>query len=120
MSNNTRMMNRFRFVHRHRRAIIWLCVAATVLLGIGAQLHGLSHSLQAVQASAHKDVQAAAHAQACEQCLQFAAIDGGLAAHVAAAWVAVAADAVGLGVPVARPRATVFVAYASRAPPLRG
>ena len=106
------------FMFRRRLAIAWLCIAAVLLLGVSAQLHGLSHSLQAVQASAHKDP-LAGHAQACEQCLLFAALDGAAPTHPA--------------VPLCPPcgtsectepatllRAAAFTAYVSRAPPQLG
>ena len=103
---------------RRRLAIVWLCIVAALLLGVSAQLHGLSHSLQAVEASAQKDP-LAAHAQACEQCLQFAALDGGIPVHAAPPVPATCA-AVACAVPVASLRASAFTAYASRAPPPLG
>ena len=106
------------FMHRRRQAIVWLCIAAALLLGVGAQLHALSHSLQAVQASAHKDP-LAAHTQACEQCLQFAALDAGMPAH-AAALLPVTGVAERCAMPTTPLRAAAFTAYASRAPPLLG
>jgi len=106
------------FIHRRRQAIVWLCIAAALLLGVGAQLHALSHSLQAVQASAHKDP-LAAHTQACEQCLQFAALDAGMPAH-AAALLPVPCVADLCTVPPVPLRASAFTAYASRAPPSLG
>jgi hypothetical protein len=106
------------FMHRRRRAIVWLCIAAALLLGVRAQLHGLSHALQAVQASAHKDA-LAAHAQACDQCLQFAALDGAAPLHWAAP-LSLACDAGECALHVAPLRAAAFAAYISRAPPQLG
>jgi hypothetical protein len=106
------------FIHRHRQAIVWLCIGAALLLGVGAQLHALSHSLQAVQASAHKDP-LAAHTQACEQCLQFAALDAGMPAH-AAALPPVSCVADRCAVRATPLRASAFTAYLSRAPPPLG
>lgn len=103
------------FMHRHRRAIVWLCAAAALLLGMQAQLHGLSHAVQAVQASAHH-VPVSLHAQACEQCLLYAGLDGA-APTTALAPASLADNRVEAGAPAMLPRAVVFTAYISRAPP---
>ncbi len=105
-------------MHRRRRVIVWLCIAAALLLGLAAQLHGLSHSLQAVQASTHKDA-LAAHAQACEQCLQFAALDGAAPAQSAAP-LSLPCDAQERADSAAPLRTAAFTAYVSRAPPELG
>jgi hypothetical protein len=102
-------------MHRHRRAIVWLCAAAALLLGVLAQLHGLSHAVQAVQASVHHDP-VSLHAQPCEQCLLYAGLDG--AVPPAALPPAVLANIrVEAGAPATLPRAAFFTAYSSRAPP---
>jgi len=100
---------------RLRRPIVWACIAATLWLGVGAQLHGLSHALQAVQAPAHKEA-LVAHAQACEQCLLYAALDGA-APTPASSLPAVATASPARTAPAAPDRVAVFTAYASRAPP---
>jgi hypothetical protein len=105
-------------MNRHRRAIVWACIAAAVLLGLQAQLHGLSHAVQAlqeVQASASQEP-LAAHAQPCDQCLLFAALDGAAPAP-AAGLPAVATDQTACTAPALPLRAAAFAAYASRAPP---
>jgi hypothetical protein len=104
--------------HSIRRSLIGLCIAIVALLGVGAQLHGLSHALKLVQSS--HDEPLAGQSQACDQCLQFAAADGQapapaampllLSGGTAAAPVAIAAVA----------RAVAFAAYESRAPPTVG
>lgn len=102
-------------LHRYRLAIVRLCCCALLLLGAGAQLHGLAHALQATQAAAEHGA-AAAHAQACEQCLQYAAIDGAM--PTAAAPEDPSGDASHAGPePVTTRGAATFVAYRSRAPP---
>ena len=106
------------FIHRRRRAIVWLSIAAALLLGVGAQLHALSHSLRAVQASAHHDP-LAAHTQACEQCLLFAALDGA-APTCDATPLPPTSEATGGTAPAARLAASSFTAYISRAPPRFG
>jgi hypothetical protein len=106
------------FMHRHRRAIVWLCAAAALLLGAQAQLHGLSHAVQAVQASAHHGP-LSLHGHACEQCLLYAGLDGA-APTTALAPAALADNRVEAGAPVTLPRAAVFTAYISRAPPPAG
>lgn len=105
-------------LQRHRLAIVRLCCCALLLLGGGAQLHGLAHALQAAQAAIHHDP-ATSHAQACEQCLQYAAIDGALPAPVSATptpWVAAEAHREAR-TPL---HAATFVAFRSRAPPSAG
>jgi len=87
-----------------------------VVLGLVAQYHGLSHALQAVQASAHGDPQAE-HAQACEQCLKFAAFSGAVAAHVAPLLLHGCCDGIEPSALVPPGRAKAFTAYVSRAPP---
>lgn len=105
-------------LHRYRLAIIRLCCTALVLLGAGAQLHGLAHAVQATQAAAHRDG-AVAHTQACEQCLQYAALDG--ASRVAdTAHIAPAAGLPASAEPGKAQRAATVIAYRSRAPPSNG
>jgi hypothetical protein len=115
MSRDARVMS---FAYRHRRAIVWLCMTAALLAGIRAQLHALSHALQAVQTAAPREA-LAAHAPACEQCLQFAALDGAAPAHCAGL-ASPASVASQCGTPVAPQRAAVFAAYVARAPPRLG
>jgi hypothetical protein len=105
-------------LHRYRLAIVRLCCCALLLLGAGAQLHGLAHAVQAAQAAqaVAEHGATAAHAQACEQCLQYAAIDGAM--PVAAAQGALSGSASRAGPePVTTRVAATFVAYRSRAPP---
>lgn len=106
------------WMHRRRRAIVWLSIAAALLLGVGAQLHALSHALQAVQPTTHSDP-LAAHTQACDQCLQFAALDGAATASAEAA-PAVATLESRSAAPALRLHAARFSAYRSRAPPALG
>jgi chaperone required for assembly of F1-ATPase len=106
------------WMHRRRRAIVWLSIAAAMLLGVGAQLHALSHALKAAQATTHSDP-LAAHTQACDQCLQFAALDGAATASTAAA-PAVAIAEGRHAAPAPRLHAARFSAYRSRAPPAPG
>lgn len=103
-------------LHRSRLAIVRLCCCALVLLGAGAQLHGLAHALQATQAAATEHGAAAAHAQACEQCLQYAAIDGAIPTAAAPAALSGNGSQAGPEPVETRPAAT-FVVYRSRAPP---
>ncbi len=105
-------------VHRRRRAVVWLCGFALVLLGLGAQLHGLGHALQATQGPVHQDA-VAAHTQACEQCLQFAGLDGA-APNCCAAQPPVDCASNDHDAPESPLRAVAFTAYASRAPPPAG
>lgn len=106
-------------MHRRRRVIVWLCIAAALLLGLGAQLHGLSHVLQALNASTH-DEPVALQAPACDQCLQFAALEGATPAPAAALLPRAAGTAPAGTAPAMRLRAAAFSAYRSRAPPARG
>jgi hypothetical protein len=106
------------WMHRRRQAIVWLCIAAAMLLGVGAQLHALTHALQAVQATTHTDP-LTAHTQACDQCLQFAALDGAATASAAAA-LPVAVEVGQCTAPASRLHAALFTAYRSRAPPPLG
>ena len=105
-------------LHRYRLAIIRLCCSALVLLGTGALLHGLAHAVQATQAAAHREG-AVAHTQACEQCLQYAAVDGALPS-VEAASTTPAAGLPASGEPGKAQRAATVIAYRSRAPPSEG
>jgi hypothetical protein len=97
--------------------LVRLCLAATLWFGFAAQQHALAHALSSLHAPAPHDV-LAGHAQACEQCLQFAA------AHAAAvptvlSWQPPAAQG-HVDARIAPPRrAEAFTAYTSRAPPPR-
>ena len=104
---------------RHRQAVVGLCCCALLLLGAFAQLHGLSHALQAAQqARSHHDA-AAAHSQACEQCLQYAALDAALPATAAnSVWTA--APPMAYAEPPSTQRVATFDAYRSRGPPKAG
>ena len=102
---------------RSRRLVTSLCIAAALLLPLGAQLHALAHALTALQrANSHSDSRAPHTTPACDECLLFASIGAALPAH------AVALQPVGdepmVAPPAALPsRAEPFRAYASRAPP---
>lgn len=101
---------------RHPRQLLaWFCIAASLWMGLGFQLHGLSHALETVQASA-SDEPLPGHEAACEQCLLFASADGALPSLTAALDSAPATLRV-TAAPAPTLRATVFTAYASRAPP---
>jgi hypothetical protein len=108
-------VNRFA---KHRRAVAWLCIVATLALGLLAQRHALGHALHAMQGSAGQDAWLG-HAQACEQCLQFAAVD---AAAIATATPMPPARAHALPARLASwtQRSERFSAYVSRAPPHAG
>lgn len=101
---------------RHPRQLIaWFCIAASLWMGMGFQLHGLAHSLHALETSERHD-SAPGHEPACEQCLLFASVDGALPLQAAA--LAGAPPATRGNASIATPlRATAFTAYASRAPP---
>jgi hypothetical protein len=104
-------------MRRSRRLITALCIAAALLLPLGAQLHALAHALTALQqASSHSDSRAPHTVPACDECLLFASIGAALPAHAAAL------QFVGEEPTAAPPaallsRAEPFRAYASRAPP---
>jgi hypothetical protein len=101
---------------RHPRQLIaWFCIIASLWMGMGFQLHGLAHSLHALETSEQHD-SAPGHEPACEQCLLFASVDG--APPLQAAALAIAPQAARADASIATPlRATAFTAYASRAPP---
>jgi len=101
--------------HRRRKSVVWLFAIAMLLLGLGAQLHGLWHSLQAVHTSTDKDA-LAAHPQACEQCVLYAALDGGPPCSVGPL-LPLPSAAPECSAAATRPRPSVFTAYISRAPP---
>jgi hypothetical protein len=102
-----------------RRLVAWLCIAAALLLPLGAQLHATAHALKSLQQASHSQSQAP-HAQgACDDCLLFAAIGAAAPAHaVVPQFAAAAATATQRDAPLPRPEA--FTAYASRAPPRAG
>jgi hypothetical protein len=99
----------------HRRAIAWLCIVFTLWLTLAAQRHALEHALHAMHAAAAPD-EGLDRAKACEQCLQFAAVD---AAAVSAPdfpqCPALGTDEMAHAAPALR--ADRFTAYGSRAPP---
>jgi hypothetical protein len=103
---------------QHRRAIVWLCLISTLLLGLAAQRHALGHAFAALHAPAHHDAWLG-HAQACDQCLQFAAAD---AAAVASSTTMPPAREPALEATSWQPalRTQRFTAYVSRAPPGAG
>ena len=69
---------------RHPRQLIaWFCVAASLWMGVGFQLHGLAHSLHALETSEQHD-SAPGHEPACEQRPLFASVDGALPLQAAA------------------------------------
>ena len=103
------------FLRRYRLAIVRLCCGALLLLGLGSQLHGLAHALQATQAAAHHGT-AAVHAQACEQCVQYAALDGAAPIDAGEGFLAGHAPQA-QAEPQPAPAAAACVAYRSRAPP---
>ena len=103
---------------RHRRALLWLCLVATLWLGFAAQQHALSHALAQLRSPLPHDA-LATHAQACEQCLQLAAATAAPPA-VFITWLPpLATEFVG-GAAALPWRTEAFSAYASRAPPPRG
>jgi len=104
---------------RGRRLIISLCIAAALLLPLGAQLHALSHALAALQQGSQSDSKAPHTQSPCDECLLYAAIGSALPAR-AVVLPLLAAEAT-LPLPAALPRrAEPFAAYASRAPPPAG
>lgn len=90
----------------------------TLLLGLAAQRHALAHALDAVRAPSHHDA-LLGHAQACEQCLQFAAVDAAAAAADAPSMPPAAGSPPAAMPPVPK-RAECFTAYGARAPPRAG
>jgi hypothetical protein len=104
---------------RGRRLITSLCIAAALLLPLGAQLHALSHALAALQQGSQSDSKAPHTQSPCDECLLYAAIGSALPAR-AVVLPLLAAEAT-LPLPAALPRrAEPFAAYASRAPPPAG
>lgn len=104
-----------------RRIVAWICAVALAAVALGAPLHALAHAAQAASGSnVERDPGAAALAHACEQCLQFAALDGGLATAPLSLPRAAAAQTLCVVpfVRVARP--TPFQAFGARAPPRLG
>ena len=99
-----------------RRVLAWVCIAACLSVGIGAQRHALWHALQRLHVVANDDA-ALLHGAACELCLQFAASSSAAPTTTMALPPRPAADSVVVDPrPVGR-RAEAFAAYASRAPP---
>ncbi len=100
---------------RHPRQLIaWFCIAASLWMGVGFQLHGVAHALHSLEASEHDS--APGHEATCDQCLLFASTDGAMplqATALVSEPPAALADA-SIDTPL---RATAFTAYASRAPP---
>jgi len=102
---------------RHpRQVFVWFCIAAALWMGVGFQLHGLSHSLQSLHAASLEET-LPGHAPECEQCLLFAALDGGIVSSHSLAWLPRAPVAMDRSVAFTPLRPVVFTAYASRAPP---
>ena len=101
---------------RHpRQFLAWLCIAASLWMGVGFQLHGVAHSLHELEASSEHEP-LPGHERACEQCLLFASADGALplqAAALASSPPVLLANAS----PALALRVAAFTAYASRAPP---
>lgn len=102
---------------RTRQFIAWFCMAASLWMGTGLPLHGLSHAVRALEATSHPDPLPAQDV-ACDQCLLLAAADGALPSAV----IFIAAGPTRTAAPI--PRQAVgsfssFTAYASRAPPTR-
>jgi hypothetical protein len=63
---------------RHpRHLLVWICMATSLWMGAGWQWHGLSHVLRALDA-VHVQDGAPEHEAVCEQCLQFASVDGAM------------------------------------------
>jgi hypothetical protein len=110
------------FRHPRQRPLVWLCIVAAMLLGLGAQLHGLSHALQTLKTlnAATHDEPSALHAPGCDRCLQFAALDGFVPTHGATALPLAACTSGVRDAPPPTLRAAVFTAYISRAPPAFG
>jgi hypothetical protein len=102
-------------MHRTRPFIAWFCLAASLWMGAGFQLHRLSHALHALEAAQAHDGMPE-HEAVCDQCVLFASVDG---AVPVAGPIALAASAAGatLAFPKAECRASTFIAYVSRAPP---
>jgi hypothetical protein len=100
-----------------RRLITALCIAAALLLPLGAELHALAHVLTALQqANSAPDTRAPHTLPACDECLLFASVGAALPAHAAA--LQPVGDEPLVAPPGALPsRAEPFRAYASRAPP---
>lgn len=102
-------------MHRTRHFIAWFCLAASLWMGVGFQLHGLSHALHALEAAqAHEGVPG--HLVACDQCLLFASVDSAMPLAGPVVPPAPAADTA-LACPRAECGASTFTAYVSRAPP---
>lgn len=102
---------------RTRRFIAWFCMAASLWMGTGLPLHGLSHAVRALEANSHPDPLPAQDV-ACDQCLLLAAADGALPSAVSC----IAAGPTRTAAPTPRPSEgcfSSFTAYASRAPPTR-
>ena len=107
---------------RTRQFIAWFCMAASLWMGAGYQIHSLSHAVHALHdhEAAHdhegEHDHGNGHAALCEQCGLFAVLEGAVPSAQAVSlpalppgrpWPASAAPA----------RAFSFTAYASRAPP---
>lgn len=104
-----------------RTVAAWVTAVALALLALGAPLHALGHAQQAATgAGAERDPATAAQAHACEQCLQFAALEGGAAASPRALPFLATAASAPIALPAPATRSTTFQAYAARAPPAFG
>lgn len=101
---------------RHpRHLLVWICMATSLWMGAGWQWHGLSHVLRALDA-VHVQDGAPEHEAVCEQCLQFASVDGAMPVADSALPQA-PAQVSAFPCKAVACRASAFTAYASRAPP---
>lgn len=111
---------------RTRQLIVWVCMAASLWMGAGYPLHGLSHALQAAHVRAdaytsdgardHERRDQSNHAAHCEQCGLFAALDGAAPSAPPPAMAMPTGTTPGTA-RVVSTRAVAFTAYAPRAPP---
>jgi hypothetical protein len=106
---------------RNHRVVAWVCSLALALVALGAPLHALAHAQQAAAgASTERDPAAASQAHACEQCLQFAALDAGAAVGSQTLSRPAVCPERPLAAIAPALRGTLFQAYAARAPPALG
>ena len=99
---------------RLRQVLLLLCLPFAIAIGQqGALLHGIGHALQKIAAP---DKHSAPAGDACEKCVAYAPLVGGMVA--AALLVALVAAAIPRNrfIPIVAPRRTVVTAR-SRAPP---
>lgn len=105
-------------LHRYRRTLVEWCCCALLVLGVTSQLHGLAHAVKAAEEAAHHKA-LVAHLQACDECLQYAALDAALPAGNAAG-VATGGASDASAEPRSTQREATTVVYRSRAPPAAG